>query len=65
MHSNARRFTGMHGSTHRARDPAGSVVMSNTVPPRYSNDDDEEDDLQEENEDERQDELAVIREPDE
>ena len=42
----------------------GSVVTSNTMPPRDP-EDDEDDDLEDEDEDERQDEPAVIREPDE
>ena len=44
----------------------GSVVtiMGHTMPPRDP-EDDEDDDLEGEDEDERQDEPAVIREPDE
>jgi len=46
----------------------GAIVMSNAMPPRDPNDDDDledEDEEEEEEEDERQDEPAVIREPDE
>ena len=42
------------------------TIMGNTTPPRDPNDEDDEDDEDDENDDdERQDEPAVVREPDE
>jgi hypothetical protein len=41
------------------------IVMSNTMPPRDPNDDEDEKSFEDEDEDDRHDEPAVIREPDE
>ena len=41
------------------------TIMDNTTPPRDPNDENDEDDEDDENDDERQDEPAVVREPDE